>query len=60
LLARARGIGELFFGALALGDQRIDLLVQQAPFFGRGCAARCRLDVTLARFGFGARLVAQR
>jgi len=48
LLARARGIGELLLGALALGDQRVDLLVQHPPFFGSGRAARFRLDPALA------------
>ena len=47
LLARARRVGELLLGVLALGDERGDLLVERAPFRGGCGAAALGLRATL-------------
>ena len=47
LLARARGIGQLLFGLLALGDEGGDLLVEHAALLGGRDAAALCLRATL-------------
>ena len=47
LLARAGGIGQLFLGALALGDERGDLLVERAALVGRRGTAPFGLGAAL-------------